>query len=106
MVDKPLEILGDGPVADIEIQARSTNVLVFKANMGRVANLTLRQTGGEGQWYTVDITQGRLELESCDIASQSHAPVAIRNGADPRLGHNQIHGQGSKLPASSSTTTA
>jgi parallel beta-helix repeat protein len=62
--------------------------------MGRVANLTLRQTGGEGAWFGVDITQGRLELESCDIASQSLAGVAIRNGADPRLHRNQIHGQG------------
>ena len=91
VVDKPLEILGDGPVADIEVQARSHNVLVFRANIGRVANLTLRQVGGEGQWFGVDITQGRLELEGCDISSQSLACVAIRDGADPRLRRNRIH---------------
>jgi parallel beta-helix repeat protein len=91
VVDKPLEILGDGPVADIEIQARGTQVLAFRASIGRVANLTLRQAGGEGEWYGVDITQGRLELEGCDISSQSLACVAIRNGADPRLRRNRIH---------------
>jgi parallel beta-helix repeat protein len=91
MVDKPLEILGDGPVPDIEIRARGANVLLFQATIGRVANLTLRQAGGKGLWYGVDISQGRLDLEGCDISSQSTACVAIRNGADPRLRRNKIH---------------
>ena len=89
VVDKPLEILGDGPIADIEVQACGANVLLFKASIGRIANLTLRQVSGEGQWYGVDIIQGRLELEGCDISSQ-HACVAIRNSADPRMRRNLI----------------
>jgi parallel beta-helix repeat protein len=91
VVNKPLEILGDGPLADIEVEARGQSVLVFKANIGRIANLTLRQVGGEGQWFGVNITQGRLALEGCDISSQSMACVAIRDGADPRLRRNTIH---------------
>src|SRR5262249_22625736 len=91
VVDKPLEILGDGPVSDIEIRARDTSALVFRASIGRVANLTLRQVGGEGHWYGVDITKGRLDLEGCDISSQSLSCVAIRDGADPRLRRNKIH---------------
>jgi parallel beta-helix repeat protein len=92
VVDKPLEILGDGPVAEIEIRARGADAVLFQASTGRVANLTLRQAGGEGDWFGVDITQGRLDLEGCDISSQSLACVAIRNGADPRLRRNHIHG--------------
>jgi parallel beta-helix repeat protein len=91
VVDKPLEILGDGPLQDIEVEARDRDVLVFQASIGRVANLTLRQASGKDEWFGVDITQGRLELEGCDIASQSLACVAIRDGADPRLRRNQIH---------------
>jgi len=91
VVDKPLEILGDGPVSDIEIRARDANVLLFQASIGRVANLTLRQAGGEGTWFGVEITQGRLDLEGCDISSQSLACVTIRDGADPRLRRNKIH---------------
>jgi parallel beta-helix repeat protein len=91
VVDKPLEIVGDGPVEEIEIRARGAHALVFRASIGRVANLTLRQAGGRGGWFGVDITQGRLDLEGCDISSQSLACVAIRNGADPRLRRNQIH---------------
>ena len=85
MIDKPLEILGDGPVADIEIQARGADALWFNANIGRVANLTFRQAGGEGNWHGVDISQGHLELEGCDISSESLAGVGIRNSADPTL---------------------
>ena len=77
--------------ADLEIQARGAYVLMFQASMGRVANLTLRQAGGEGKWYGVDIRQGRLDLEGCDISSPSSACVAIRGGADPRLRRNKIH---------------
>ncbi|TQK44032.1 F-box protein 11 [Streptomyces sp. SLBN-118] len=89
VVDKPLEILGDGPLADIQIRAHDTNALVFRASIGRVANLTLRQTGDKR--HGVDITQGRLELEGCDISSQGLTGVTIRDGADPRLRRNQIH---------------
>jgi TIR domain len=51
VVDKPLEILGDGPVAEIEVEARDASVLAFRAGIGRVANLTLRQVGGQGKWF-------------------------------------------------------
>jgi parallel beta-helix repeat protein len=91
IVDKPLEILGDGPVADIEICASGADALLFKASIGRVANLTLRQVGGDGIWYGADITQGRLDLEGCDISSQNGACVGIHDRADPRLRRNQIH---------------
>jgi F-box protein 11 len=94
VVDKPLEIMGDGPLGGIELCARGAEVLVFKANIGLVANLTLRQTGGTGDWYAVNITQGRLDLEDCDISSQSLSCVAISNGADPRLRRNHIHDSG------------
>jgi parallel beta-helix repeat protein len=91
VIDKPLEILGDGPAADIQVHARDTHVVVFRANISRIANLTLRQTGGKEPWYGVDIGQGRLELEGCDITSHSSACVAIHGGADPRLRRNTIH---------------
>jgi F-box protein 11 len=91
VVDKPLEILGDGLVSDIEIRARGAAALQFQASIGRVTNLMLRQAGGTGKWFSVNIRQGRLDLEGCDISSQSLACVAIRNGADPRLRRNRIH---------------
>ena len=91
VIDKSgLEIIGDGNLDDVVVQAVGMNTLLFKTTMGRVTNLTLQQMGG-GDWYGVDIAQGRLELEGCDITSQSRACVAIHDGADPRLRRNHIH---------------
>ena len=90
VIDKPLEIIGEGDLGDVVVQATGQHTLLFKANMGRVANLSLRQMGG-GDFYGVDIAQGRLELEGCDITSQSYACIAIHGGADPRLRRNRIH---------------
>ena len=94
VVDKPLTITGDGPVDEIEIRARNTHVLLFQASTGLVSNLTLRQTGGN-DCHGVEIRQGQLQLDGCDISSRSAACVAIRDGADPLLLRNKIH-DGSK----------
>jgi F-box protein 11 len=90
VIDKPLEIIGDGDPGEVVIQATGKHTVLFKTTMGRISNLTLRQMDG-GQWYCVAIAQGRLELEGCDITSQSLSCVAIYGGADPRLRRNRIH---------------
>ncbi|HLO17422.1 MAG TPA: right-handed parallel beta-helix repeat-containing protein [Anaerolineales bacterium] len=90
VLDKPLELIGDGEQGEIIIEAKAKNVINFKTEFGRVSNLTLRQTGG-GEFYGVNISQGRLELQDCDITSLSLACVAIYDGADPRLRRNHIH---------------
>jgi F-box protein 11 len=89
VIDKPVEIVGDGEFGEVVIEANGKTAVLFQAAMGRVANLTLRQAGG-GDFFCVDVAQGRLELEGCDITSQSNACVGIRGGADPRLRRNRI----------------
>ena len=90
VIDKPLEIIGDGESGDVVIQAADMHVIRFQTTMGRLVNLTLRQIGGK-EAYCVDIGQGRLEIEDCDITSQNLACVGIHGGADPRLRRNRIH---------------
>jgi len=90
VIDKPVEIIGDGDAADIVIQSVGANAILFKTTMGRVSNLTLRQMYG-GEWFCVNAIQGRLFLEECDITSHSLACVAISGGADPWLRRNRIH---------------
>ena len=90
VIDKQLEIIGEGERSEIVVRAEGQNAVLFRTTMGRVANLTLHQAGG-ASWYGVDIAQGRLELDGCDIASESLACVAIHDGADPRLRRNRIH---------------
>lgn len=90
VIDKPLEIIGDGKLEEIMVQAGGENVLLFRTTMGRAANLTLRQIGG-GEWYCVSIGQGCLELMDCDVTSLGSACVGIHGNADPRLRRNRIH---------------
>ena len=45
VVDKPLEIVGDGRADRIVVQAMEKNVVLFQATEGWIANLTLRQIG-------------------------------------------------------------
>lgn len=61
IIDKPLEIIGEGAPGDVVVQAEGKDVLNFKTTMGRVVNLCLQQSGC-GNYYGVDIAQGRLEL--------------------------------------------
>ena len=49
VIDKPLEIIGDGKRDDVVIEAKGKDVLLFQTTMGRVANLTMQQMGG-GDW--------------------------------------------------------
>ncbi len=90
VMDKPLEILGVGDPKSIIVEAHGRNVLLFQTTQGRLANLTLRQTGG-GQWYGVDVVKGHLDLDGCDISSQSLACVAIHSDAYAWIQGSRIH---------------
>lgn len=74
VINKPLEIVGDGPLDEIVIQTSDQHGVWFRTTRGRIANLTLRQTRG-ALWFGIDITQGRLELDDCDITSVGIACV-------------------------------
>lgn len=89
-IDRPVQIVGDGPVQDIVVQARGCDAALLTAPIARVANLTFHQAGGEGDWYGIDTGTGRLAVEDCVITSDSLAAVSIRSGADPTLRRNWI----------------
>ncbi|HKG15562.1 MAG TPA: right-handed parallel beta-helix repeat-containing protein [Pyrinomonadaceae bacterium] len=91
VIDKPLEIIGDGDASDIVIQGQGATIILFKTTMGRVSNLTLRATR-ERPSVVLEIAQGHLELEGCTITSGGgYTGILIWAGADPRLRRNRIH---------------
>jgi hypothetical protein len=57
-------------------QARNDDTVVFRANIGRISNLTLRQTGGGDVFNAVDILQGRLLRPSPGAGAGPAAPRA------------------------------
>lgn len=89
VIDKPLELVGDGKLGDVEIRASDTSVIRSNATHGRVANITIRQLGSH--WHGMDIAGGKLEIENCDISSKGSACVVIHREADPCLRHCHIH---------------
>lgn len=89
-IDRPVQIVGEGPVQDIVVQARGCDAVLLAAPIARVANLTLRQAGGAGDWYGVDTGTGRLAVEGCVVMSDSLAGLSIRDGADPTVRGNWI----------------
>ncbi len=90
LIDKPIEIVGDGDVREIILQIGGAHVIRFTASMGRITNLTLRQMGG-GNWDAVDIGRGRLDLEGCDISSEGRVGIAIHDVGEPRVRRNKVH---------------
>ncbi|HEX8129976.1 MAG TPA: right-handed parallel beta-helix repeat-containing protein, partial [Pyrinomonadaceae bacterium] len=97
VIDKTLEIAGDGAVEEIIVRATTSSCLVMQADSATVRNLTLRgqaRSGGphDSGFFAVDITHGRLLLEACDISSDSLACVAIHNtNAAPLIRACHIH---------------
>jgi F-box protein 11 len=91
VIDKPLELIGDGLRDDIIIETAGPEPLVFDTNIGVVRNLTLRQRQAKAVDYCIWIKQGRLELEDCDLSSTGLACLAVIDNADPRVRRNRIH---------------
>jgi F-box protein 11 len=94
VIDKPLEILGDGQPNDIIIESADSSCILMQTDYAVVRGLTLRGCAGRQgkQFYGVDIPQGCLILEDCDITSDSLACIAIRGStAKPTIRRCQIH---------------
>ena len=68
VLDKPLEIVGDGLLGEVVVRASGKHTILFQTVRGKISNLLIRQTGG-GNWHGVNISQGCLELVGCDITS-------------------------------------
>ncbi|MCI5125164.1 MAG: TIR domain-containing protein, partial [Candidatus Electrothrix sp. AR5] len=82
VIDKHVEIIGDGERSEIVIQLVGKPAILFRTDIGKVANLTLND---------IRIEQGRLEIEDCDISSKGSICVQIHNDADPILRRCRIH---------------
>lgn len=94
ILDKPIEINGDGSYDQVIIESSRGNCISMQTDKAIVRNLTLRGCAGQqgGKYHAVDIPQGKLLLENCDISSDSLAGVAIHNfSARPIVRQCVIH---------------
>jgi nitrous oxidase accessory protein NosD len=83
VIDKPVEIIGDGKRREIILASEGPSCLLMHTHEATVRGLTLRQEEAAGNdsegFFAVDIPQGRLTLEDCDITSASLSCIGIHN---------------------------
>lgn len=80
IVDKPIEIIGNGNPEDIVIESTLGPCMSFRSSQALVANLTLRARAGgaEGPAFTaVDISEGEVHLEDCVLSSEAVAGMVV-----------------------------
>ncbi|NER34318.1 MAG: protein kinase [Oscillatoria sp. SIO1A7] len=89
IIDKPLEIVGDGEVEEIVIESISSDCIRMETDSAVVQGITL--IGRSIKHNAVYISQGELLLENCTITSKGLAGVAIQGDrANPTLRNCQI----------------
>lgn len=95
VVDRDVEIVGDGAREDIVVQSFDASCLQMRAEKALVRNLTLQGRGAKAgrEFFAVDIPTGALVLENCDIISDSLSGAAIHGvEAAPVISNCRIYG--------------
>jgi parallel beta-helix repeat protein len=102
IINKPLELTNSGRRGEAEIESMDSACLLMQTDRAVVRGLTLRGRAGlkRQAFCAVDIPQGQLLIEDCDITSDSLACVAIHGPtSDPIIRKCRIHGVLEKRPA-------
>src|SRR5207244_3535904 len=83
VLDRKVAIVGEGPRDAVIIESASADCVVMKAEEAVLRGLTLRCVAGArgAKYYAVDVPQGRLLLEDCDISSDALSCVAVHGAA-------------------------
>ena len=92
-ISQPVELVADGPAADVVIEANGGSCVLMQADHAVVRGFTLRgQDGAASQFYGVDVAQGELVLDGCDISSTSDSCVAVHGaGTSASIKGCRIH---------------
>jgi parallel beta-helix repeat protein len=94
VINKPVEIIGDGETSEIILEYSDADCILMQTDYAKVKGLTIcGQAGLKGkEYFAVDIPQGCLVLEDCDITSDSLSCIGIHGlTAKPRISRCKIH---------------
>ena len=94
VIEKPVKIEGCGQVAEIIIESKYSPCIWMQADKAEVKGLTLCSTAAQNgnKHFAVDIPQGKLILENCDITSDSLSCVYVHGStANLTIRKCQIH---------------
>lgn len=94
IIDKPVEIIGDGNLKDIVVSSDDRPCLMMDADYAIVRGITFRGTGHHGAEEIPSVVAGcgQLIMEQCDITcSSSHCILIGSKGAGPVVRRCSIH---------------
>jgi parallel beta-helix repeat protein len=94
VIDRPIELIGDGMLPEVVIEATDTPAIQMQTDQARVRGLTLRGRVSDQArpQATVQIGRGRLALEACNISAEGRVCVIIHGAeANPVLWRCRIH---------------
>jgi parallel beta-helix repeat protein len=97
VINKQVEIIGDGERSQIILIGSSAAAIRMATSQAKIQNLSL-DCLENCKDYTIDIPEGCLIVENCDITSQSLACIGIYNPATQpviyncRIHHSQFAG--------------
>lgn len=90
VIDKPLEIIGDGPTENIIVQSRGSNCLKFSTDLCRIQNVSFQ--GRSTTHAAVEVKQGAIAFINCIFLSESKLCVSVSGkGARPYFKNCRIH---------------
>jgi parallel beta-helix repeat protein len=94
VIDKPVEINGDGKMENIIIRSADSSCLLMQTRKAVVRGLTFQGRGKQNgrSFFAVSIPTGELLLENCRITSDSLSGIAVFGaGASPLVKNCWIH---------------
>ncbi len=102
ILDKPVFLSGEGPLDQVVIESRGATTLLMRTDYARLRNITFRarvtttkenrERDQRPHIVAVDVPQGRLVMEECDISCESVACVAIHGeSTSPLFWRCKIH---------------
>ncbi len=86
VLEKPVDIVGDGASGKIVLESDTASVVVMKTDRASLRGLTLVRKAGvaEEHAHAIDVPQGRLIVDDCVISSEAGDAVHVHGaGADP-----------------------
>jgi parallel beta-helix repeat protein len=97
VLEQPIELIANGGVGEVTIENYTANCLQMQADYAVVRGFTIRNRCRDWGYRSnaIDIFQGRLILEDCDVSADSLDCISIRGAnTNPIIRRCRIHNAG------------
>lgn len=94
IIDRNVEIIGDGALENIIVRSINSSAIVMQTDKAIVHGLTLQGHGARNgkAFFAVEISNGELILENCDVTSDSLSGIAVYgSSSNPLIKNCRIH---------------